>query len=393
MLFSEWKKINEARRNPEKNPKISAYEKLKPYFNNENIYISFTSIDKLGIKPKSEFNTPLGIYCYPLKQIKEFYDETNEDWNKNKEILVPFAGDRDFIWVFKPKNPEKIMELSKYNSLDWDRDIKIIKRIAKKYGVLDDIIAEIPDIKYKAKVRNPGGYFWYITMALSNYIKGEYRNKKLIVIWNTIFRELGYDGITDKKGQGIIHSAEPIQAIFFSKNAIETIEKVINKSYIKKTVEYIISGKVYSFYPHATSGINYPLISYSVNGEVFENGFNKAYQFIRININKLKNNKISLTEFENNIKELYNKVYGCKNVEIDMNIEFQNIERSLKKSGIKFLDYLFEQLSTKNFREIITDYSLYEIDTFLNEVEKIIIRMYGEESEEFKYFTERKKEI
>ena len=33
-LFSEWKKIyiGEARRNPEQNPKVSAYEQLKPYF-------------------------------------------------------------------------------------------------------------------------------------------------------------------------------------------------------------------------------------------------------------------------------------------------------------------------------------------------------------------------
>ena len=29
-------------------------------------YISFTAIDKIGINPRSTYDTPVGIYCYPL---------------------------------------------------------------------------------------------------------------------------------------------------------------------------------------------------------------------------------------------------------------------------------------------------------------------------------------
>lgn len=384
LSFSEWRKIYEARKNPEQNPKISAYEKLKPYINKNNFYISFTTIDKLGLHPRSKFNTPLGIYSYPLQEIA-----INQNWNEYKEVNVPFAGDREFIWLFKPKNPDRVLELSKYDSADWDRDKKVLKEMAKKYGVLKYLNGIISKAKYEARIKNPGGYMWYVTKELSEIIETESK-RKAIVIWNEIFRKMGYDGITDKFGQGIIHEFEPIQAVWFSKNGIEVIEKILNKNYNKKTTRYTFSGKVYSFYPREDSEINYPIISYSVKGDVFEDNFNKPYEFVRTNIFKLKNNHITLDEFENNIEKHFSKVYNCNDVEINLNIEFNGINRGLKKSGVKFLNYLFEKLSYENFRKIITEYNLYEINDFLNEIEKLIIKIYGEESEELKYFNERK---
>lgn len=61
--------ILEARRNPETNIKVSAYDQLKKYKDDHNVYISFRNIDKLGVNPsyKSKDSTPNGIYFYPLK--------------------------------------------------------------------------------------------------------------------------------------------------------------------------------------------------------------------------------------------------------------------------------------------------------------------------------------
>lgn len=39
---------------------------------------------KLGINPKSNFSTPIGIYAYPLK----------EYWEEIREYQIPFAKDR-----------------------------------------------------------------------------------------------------------------------------------------------------------------------------------------------------------------------------------------------------------------------------------------------------------
>jgi len=78
--------ISERRRNPDQNPRISAYDALLKYKDDSDMYISFTSKRKIGINPASDYNTPLSIYTYPLKEIWKGFD------HKHKRIVVPFAG-------------------------------------------------------------------------------------------------------------------------------------------------------------------------------------------------------------------------------------------------------------------------------------------------------------
>ena len=54
--------LNEARRNPDKNRKIPVAEILSKYKDRDDVYFSMTTVNKLGIRPTSHFNTPLGIY-------------------------------------------------------------------------------------------------------------------------------------------------------------------------------------------------------------------------------------------------------------------------------------------------------------------------------------------
>ena len=56
------KYLQEARRNPELNPKIPSVVNLEKYENRKNVFVSFTQINKLGINPTSNYNTPIGIY-------------------------------------------------------------------------------------------------------------------------------------------------------------------------------------------------------------------------------------------------------------------------------------------------------------------------------------------
>ena len=53
------------------------------------------------------------------------------------------------------------------------------------------------------------------------------RSAKAPVIWNSIFRKIGIDGAVDS-GEGIIHSNEPSQAVFFSIKPIKTIRRYDN---------------------------------------------------------------------------------------------------------------------------------------------------------------------
>jgi hypothetical protein len=81
--------ISEARRNPEQNPKISVVQALAKYKDDPDIYISFTYVDKVGINPRSTFNTPLGIYTYPLKEMwKDIVNDTIPYAGKNPVSLV-----------------------------------------------------------------------------------------------------------------------------------------------------------------------------------------------------------------------------------------------------------------------------------------------------------------
>ncbi len=312
--------VNEARRNPEQNPKISAYDALEPYKNDPNIYISFTKVDKIGLNPKSPYRTPWGIYTYPLKEIWEEFDHIN------RHISVPFAGDAPYIWVVKQTKGKFINDLySDYTSVDFDRDMdKLAELYADKITNVDEAsvrnyselmaqriingmpisvqmisiaikIANIIDgkpiewedfvdqlnaqfkdldnwemiekepytglnVSARLKItmkryneeflglqniindaakyashKNPAGSFWYVTRRLSAVLtSGDAYNpdaplvSKGAIKWNTIFRELGYSGFADKRGEGIIHSSEPTQAVFTSVQAFKKIEKVLN---------------------------------------------------------------------------------------------------------------------------------------------------------------------
>ena len=344
--------LAEARKNPDKNPKISAYEALKKYKDNPDIYITFTDLNKVGIKPITDYDTPNGIYTYPLKEIwKQNIDKYKNTWN------IPYAARREYIHVLEYNGKTKFLEdMSKnYTKDDYNKDIVKIKDIffkrfnPKKYksnlnintyyivengnnkttftkmylkdyqyiiknfnklidylkkeihtpyllskeeldieknfkieffgsdntselfnvftdillqnnrknkferlfNVLKKDLAEIKNnvidaVNYfegnnnvindemfntfvnncikEAKDKNPITLMWYITGKIAQYSNNNQPSQE----WNNILRELGYVGMADKSGAGIIHPAEPIQAVFFSTKAINIVETIRN---------------------------------------------------------------------------------------------------------------------------------------------------------------------
>ena len=275
--------LNEKRRNPELNPKIGILDALEPYKNDPNIYISFVSDvgstsslgknvsgSKIGINPKSDYNTPNGIYTYPLKEAWGLY----ADKSKGK-LDVPFAGEQPFVYVVKAKNPRKIINLQTYSSKDFDRDYMklakiIIAFLTKKNRKWSNAFAWecakalLNHAQEISKDRSVGGQFWSMTrlthfMFHDNIIfsafykdfhsdKIDFNDKKINVpitikymstpssnTWNKIMRDLGYDAVADKSGKGIIHPAEPIQAVFFHTGAFKVLGSFENKSYKFRT--------------------------------------------------------------------------------------------------------------------------------------------------------------
>lgn len=340
--------LMDARKNPEKNPKISIYNKLKKYLNDPDVYISFTNLNKLGINPHSEFNTPLGIYAYPIKEIAEY-----EEWERKKEIAVPYAGEEPYIWVFKPKDPSKILNLNEVSSKNWDNGIEVLNKYFDNSLVKKIVEARLFTMKLE-KI-SIGKTFWKIILDL---IRKEYprtERMKRITLWNKIFRDIGFDGVVDRKGQGIIHPAEPIQAIFFSKDAIEIKERLLNKSY-GKTKEYnrMSEFKIGRFQPEGRN-VEYINVVLTYNTKMLDVD-NKIMIRIRETINKIANNTTVPSQMLKNFNMIFsfieqinrNRKYKIEVEKIEYYDPIRFLSKVIEFGDNKFLKDMLEVISNIN---------------------------------------------
>lgn len=220
--------LSEKRSNPSLNPTLTAYEQLKKY-KGKGVYITFTSVNKVGINPNNKFKTPTAIYTYPLDGVwhhmKKFKDASN----------VPFAGKADHIAILKPRG-NFIQDISKTYTKDmYDKDLaKLRKMYPQKDPYEIGIEWSIQEGAQRSFNRSWGGKMWNITRYVSynHNLKGA---DNTVHKWNKIWRNLGYDGIGDTSG--IIHYNEPVQAIFLSIKGINHIETIMNRSSKKDFVE------------------------------------------------------------------------------------------------------------------------------------------------------------
>lgn len=214
-FFEARREVKEAKRRGKTIPiRPSDFDELEKYKDKDDVFISFRSIDKIGINPKSVYNTPNGIYTYPLKEVYN-----NNFKLDKKQIDVPFAGFEPYIFVIK-KQGRGIDDLYLYSSKDFDDDMD---KLRKEFG--DNEVDKNIARGRQAFVKNPGGIMWHVTRELAN---------KKPVKWTKILNKtLGYDYVIDRSGQGIIHQSEPTQAVFFSTKAFKILDKVVQNKYRK----------------------------------------------------------------------------------------------------------------------------------------------------------------
>lgn len=221
--------IQEARRNPEMNPKTSINQSIQDYVESspEPAYVSFTALDKLGVNPQSRHKTtPVGIYAFPA-------DYVLEKTKGGKNMLnLPYAGDVEFANLFHVDgNMLMIRELS-----DADTE-QLYQQLAEIWSKLtrwklerssNQIRTFVDEAPTKAIVKDlPGGRFWYVTSKVAQLMAKKFKGN-WIVQWNKLFRLLGYDGIHDT-GAGIIHENEPTQSLFFTIDVVRDNKRVVNR--------------------------------------------------------------------------------------------------------------------------------------------------------------------
>ena len=227
MRYSEI--IKELRRNPDKNIKTSPSEQLAEFAKDPDAYLSMTKIDKIGINPHNDYNTPIGIYTYPADYAYGQIGDSNNFKN------LPYAGEHPYAWIIKPTKPRAGLNLNTYayGMSDFDHDSKLLRKFLSNRLDEEDIEQVLGMGERTAIIKEPGGYIWnttrLISLKLSSGDNTSYLpngTKKSTIIWNRILMKvLGYPYAADH-GEGIIHEYEPTQAVFFDVSAFNTLERI-----------------------------------------------------------------------------------------------------------------------------------------------------------------------
>ena len=196
-----------------------------------NLFVSLTAIPKLGINPRSHYNTPLGIYAYPAEYV---FQKVGRKLPLDK---LPFAGDEPWVNIFRVSEDSNVIDLDEVTEDMYNEYCQRFYEILNKrfsIVVTNKVFARFKEeAKTEARVKTPGGRLWYVSMQTSKAITDP--GKSNSITWNKLFRDVGIDGFIDM-GKGIIHPSEPTQAVFFSMKPIQVLDRVENK-YSPDTIE------------------------------------------------------------------------------------------------------------------------------------------------------------
>ena len=165
-----YREISEARRGGrDLNPKLNPISVLKKYVNS-GYYMSYTSIDKLGINPRSGYNTPIGIYSYPIEDRVVGGIIAADDLSR-----VPYMGEAPYIWIFKPKSVDRGLIIRDYTGEDYDSDVdllyKYFRNSDERISSAFDAIRE--SAQRDARINSAVGYLWNFTRILGRILAGD----------------------------------------------------------------------------------------------------------------------------------------------------------------------------------------------------------------------------
>lgn len=259
--------IFEYRRNPELNTVEQGHQGALDFIKNNidynseyNCGVTMTSVHKVGLNPQSSYETPVGVYFYPVN----YYVYTKE-----RHFALEYQDDAKFIQIFRINgNVLLLKEMTDSETMSYVQDlIGLVPTLSKTYNVSGDKLRVFIQTTYKdskeyALVQSPGGYFWYVLFELSKFLaipdaiprkktkntdddeddpfavtkikNGRVTASRNTIIWNKLFRMLGINAVVDN-GAGIVHQNEPTQGVVFDTSSIHVIKTFENSATDKTT--------------------------------------------------------------------------------------------------------------------------------------------------------------
>lgn len=224
-------------------------------------------VTKFGYNPKYGYGTPFGIYAYPVNWV---YEESSLRPNTFFRDLLPFAADRPVAQIFSHERG-KLIYVSQYTRSARNRDLRelrllpIVDQLADKmekeknqnamaseilsyfniphsvptalqyFEDSGDWVDSLIKLAETTAFKKPSLDFsevWNATRVLSGFIKKYLRRMPTDsspIIWTKLMMDIGWSGVHDDAGEGIIHDNEPIQAVFFDIRDLKLAEEVYLK--------------------------------------------------------------------------------------------------------------------------------------------------------------------
>lgn len=234
MRLFEFFNLSEARVGEDRRPFLKTLLHYLELPNGGDYYITFSTIDKVGIFPKSDYTTPNGVYTYRLFDFKgDILKRANHVKSSNRDALLvfPYAADRDYAFILQDTSINKLvltddMGISKLNELT----AKLIHIINNVTG--NDAQSEITERLARIYEAENNNYALYATIEymLTYDVSLSKKGKNRTNLFNSILRKLGFDMVYDPN-RGYIHVNEPSQAVFLVPSAYKMVDKIYMPSF------------------------------------------------------------------------------------------------------------------------------------------------------------------
>ena len=225
-------------------------ESIIAALNDPNYLVHFSDINKVGINPGTQYNTPAGIYGW------HWTDNILDRASKN----TLFGSKRKFAHLMKVKDGAKVL---------WLGDDEKTGQLPDIAEAADIFFNEYPDLGEKTEYYFPhDGQSWALQEPFIDWIQDKYPkfaktsyrkhgggsqtenlydfvmavsrlyadeilkdDTKRTILANKMLRLLGFDAVIDTRGEGIIHGNEPQQGFFTNIGGLDTVATIDNEIY------------------------------------------------------------------------------------------------------------------------------------------------------------------
>lgn len=212
-------KLDELRRNPEKNPKRYTDDILMKKLHEGGYFVHFTDVQKLGMNPQYRYPTLFGIHCYPVENL---YDPHEKEF----DIIHRFGTSRKYFFTFRVDNTN-VIDLAQYGNHDWENDLKKLEPYIERLTRFQKDDFRI----YQATLEKVGYSFPERLIKTVGFLANHLPDRRKEVSYNRIsinttflLLKLGYTGFVDSGKDGYIAKDIPGQAVFFTTKIIKDVE-------------------------------------------------------------------------------------------------------------------------------------------------------------------------